>query len=256
MKSERIRNIIFLGSKQIGSYCLKFLLDKSKLFNVRVSAVFTKKDDISNRNNEILSISNEKKIPLFYDKKDLLNLNDIDYMFSVQYHQILKKVHIEKAKILAVNLHMAPLPELRGCNQFSFALYNEFKEFGTTIHRIEEGIDSGSIINQKRFKILSNDNVKSLHDRTVEMSKKLFERTMPLIFNNKYNLKKQGDYSSAKSELYLRKDIEKLKIIDLNSGEKEILKRVNATAMPGFEHPYAIVDGQKIYLIPERNLKS
>ena len=57
------------------------------------------------------------------------------------------------------------------------------------------------------------------------------------------------------SRFYKRSDIDSLKIIDLNSGEEEILRRVNSTAMPGFEQPYAYIDGQKYYIIPERNLK-
>ena len=45
-----------------------------------------------------------------------------------------------------------------------------------------------------------------------------------------------------------------LKQIDLNQTEEEIILKIKATAMPGFEQPFSIVNGEKYYLIPEKNM--
>ena len=97
---------------------------------------------------------------------DLLLNKDVDFLISVQYHNILKKEHIQKAKVLAVNVHMAPLPEYRGCNQFSFAIIDKAKVFGTTFHVLEEGIDSGDILFENRFPISEKLTVKELYEIT------------------------------------------------------------------------------------------
>ncbi|MBK8684503.1 MAG: hypothetical protein IPN26_05660 [Bacteroidetes bacterium] len=73
----------------------------------------------------------------------------MDFLISVQYHQILNERHIQKARTLAINLHMAPLPEYRGCNQFSFAILDQYPEFGTTLHVMDERIDHGDILFEK-----------------------------------------------------------------------------------------------------------
>lgn len=70
--------------------------------------------------------------------------------------EILNAEHIGHAKNIALNLHMAPLPEYRGCNQFSFAIADNKKEFGTTIHKMDTGIDHGNILFEKRFPIQMN----------------------------------------------------------------------------------------------------
>ena len=65
---------------------------------------------------------------------------------------------------------MAPLPEYKGCNQFSFAIIDEVNEFGTTIHEIEASIDSGPIIAEKRFFINNNLWVKDLYELTEKIT--------------------------------------------------------------------------------------
>ncbi|GAG97315.1 unnamed protein product, partial [marine sediment metagenome] len=73
--------VVYLGTKLIGRLCFKYLVDNKDRLKVDLSTV----------------------------------LEDCDVLFSVQYDKILTKEQISKAKRIAVNLHMAPLPEYRGC---------------------------------------------------------------------------------------------------------------------------------------------
>ena len=72
---------------------------------------------------------------------------------------------------------MAPLPEYRGCNQFSFAIVDGKKEFGTTLHKMEEGIDNGDIIAESRFDIPENCFVKELYELTYKTSRSNYSKT-------------------------------------------------------------------------------
>jgi len=244
-----MKKVVFLGSKPIGFFCLNYLLEKAKEVEVEVIAVF------SNENNKFgggsfRELCEVKNIP-FYSSIDKLNEIDqsIDYLISVQFHEILKKEHLNTAKERAVNLHMAPVPEYRGCNQFSYAIYNQDSSFGTTLHIMDEGIDSGDIIAERRFNISSTTTVEELLNKTVQESKKLFSNNFMKIFDPYTNLKKQ----KGKGRIYYRKDLKKLKEINLNDSENDFDLKMRASFMTGFEPPFIIVKGLKYYLIPEKN---
>ena len=63
---------------------------------------------------------------------------------------------------------MAPLPKYRGCNLFSFDIYNQEKIFGTTLHVMNSKFDSGDIISQRLFEIDPNHLGYELYLKTVE----------------------------------------------------------------------------------------
>ncbi len=237
-----MKRILFLGSKEIGLFCLKHLFNNRKLYEIEIIGVIpsdNKSSDFikafSNKNNlKISTLSNFNK------------LDNVDLIISVQYDKILKSEHINKVSQYAVNLHMAPLPEYRGCNQFSFAIINEETEFGTTLHLMNEGIDSGDILFERRFKIDKNINVFELLNITIKESKKLFKDNIKKIIHNEIDPISQ-DSLNKKSYFYSRKDIKKIKEINLDWDSKKIQKYLRATMMPGFSQPFFYMEGKKIF---------
>ena len=248
-----MKKIAFFGSKPIGYYCLQYLMENAQSMGCQIVAI------LSNENSRFDSTLSLKKIAgdnniffgnnlVDFDKFD----GEIDFIISVQYHEILKKKHIERALELAVNLHMAPLPEYRGCNQFSFAIYNEEIEFGTTLHQLEEGIDSGKIIFESRFPIENVKSIEKLYDVTFVESKKLFKNSIRKILEGNFTAIEQRKCESfERSRIYYRDDIKELKSLNLNDNENEIIRRVNATSMPGFEPPFTVVNNKKYYILTE-----
>jgi methionyl-tRNA formyltransferase len=253
-----MKKIAFLGSKPIGYKCLDYLLKNQKQLNCEVIAVFSNDNPTFDANLSIKKLANEYNIPFAVTLDDILNFDkDIDFIISVQYHLILKAEHIAKAKILAFNLHMAPLPEYRGCNQFSFAIFNQAKVFGTTIHQLEAGIDNGKIIAERRFSLTNNMMVKDLYDKTFEESVLLFEENIENIIAEKINFVPQENLIAERgTNIYYRKDISKLKEINLGNIGPEIALKVKATSMPNFEPPFAIIDGVKYFIIHESQYKT
>ena len=246
-----MKTVAFLGSKDIGLACLKHLYDRQEELDFHIAYVLT-----NGKGKDIDSFCEEHALVLVNSLDDLLLKPCFDIGISVQYHEILKKEHITRANELFINLHMAPLPEYRGCNQFSFAILNNDTTFGTTVHRLETGIDSGDIIIERRFQIPPNCWVNELHRLTYQESLILFEETLPLIFHGNYEFTPQSSLLDARgSEIHYRKEIEEIKIIDLAWDRDKIEKHIRATLMPGFEPPYAIVDGRKIFLTEESHNK-
>lgn len=249
--NHKMQTIVFLGSKPIGYHCLLFLLKNNTTLNSKVIAVATNhKNNLEQAKESVGSLARQYQIPLI---NTLNSLPTCDFIISVQYHKVLREKHIAKANKLAINLHMAPLPEYRGCNQFSFAILDQKTTFGTSLHRLEAGIDSGAIIAEKRFAIPSNCWVKTLYRLTCQASKQLFEEEIGNILLGNYQLKPQKELLDSRGSSYhYRHEINAIKQVDLSWPKEKIERYIRATYFPPFEPPYCIVDGKKVYFTVEQ----
>ena len=236
--------VVFFGSKSIGASCLQHIVDSADSLNLEIAALLTNKKGC-----DLLRIAKKNHIPVLENLDDYLSLPDIDFLISVQFHKILEIEHINKAKKASVNLHMAPLPEYRGCNQFSFSIINEESTFGTTLHLIDEGIDSGPIICERRFAIPSNIWVSDLLKLTEWHSFKMFSDFLPNLITGEFVAIDQSQLKSERgTRLYFRNDVNSLKHIEMSWDLEKICRHIRALSMPGFPGPYFIIEGKKIYL--------
>lgn len=245
MSSQLPVRLVFLGSKPIGLHCLDHLIDMRGSLNIEIAGVLTQQRKEFGTGADVAALAASYDIPVLQSVADI---PECDILYSVQYHEILKQPTIDKAAKIAVNLHMAPLPEYRGCNQFSMAIIDGKKEFGTTIHRIDTRIDHGDILFQKRFPVPDNCWVNELYDLTEDASFALFTETLPAIIAGTYTMTPQADLvETYGTSLHLRREIAALKQIDLSWDAEKIDRYIRATSMPGFEPPYTIAGGKKIY---------
>jgi len=242
------KKIVFLGSKPVGYECLAHLIEQKDALDIEIIGLLTRSRKEFGNAHDLNELANDHNIPLIDDLKDL---PECDIMYSVQYHQVLKQEHIDKAREICVNLHMAPLPEYRGANQFSFAIIENKIDFGATIHRIDSRIDHGDILFQKRFAIPENCWVGELYDLTYNASLTLFRQTLAHLVTGNYIMVPQETLEKKfGASLHYRKEMAEIKVIDLAWDKEKIERHIRATSMPGFEPPYCIVDGKKIYFNP------
>jgi methionyl-tRNA formyltransferase len=239
------KKIIFLGAKPIGYECLSFLISKKDDLNLEIAGLITNARKEFGSGNDLNTLADEHKIPVF---DNLDELPQCDIIYSVQYHQILRQQHIDKATQVAVNLHMAPLPEYRGSNQFSVAILEDKTEFGTTIHKIDARIDHGDILFQKRFPIPAHCWVNDLYTLTFNASINLFRQTLGHIVSGNFNGVPQQDLvSKFGTSLHYRNEMATMKVIDLTWDQQKIEQHIRATSMPGFEPPYCVINGEKVF---------
>ena len=100
------------------------------------------------------------KIP-FIVESNVNNITFINYLknfnadlfISMSFNQILFSDILSIPKIGFINCHAGKLPFYRGRNPLNWALINDEKDFGITVHYIDEGIDSGNIVLQKKKNI-------------------------------------------------------------------------------------------------------
>ena len=81
------------------------------------------------------------------------------------------------------NVHGSLLPQYRGAAPINWAVMNGDTETGLTTFMLKHEIDTGNMILQERISIGPDENVGSVHDRLMELSKSMVTRTVDLILD-------------------------------------------------------------------------
>jgi methionyl-tRNA formyltransferase len=179
---------------------------------------------------KILKKNFRKVIVIWHVKKRVKITKKFDYIFCFRSHFILNKTIIAKAKIYAINFHPGP-PKYRGIGCVNFALLNNEKIYGATVHLINEKIDNGKIIKVDKFKIFDNYNVTSLLKKTyiTQLNQlKFIIRFMKLNNGNLDYLIDNNRFIWSK-KLYTRKQLDKLYEINNRVSKKKFKNLIRAT---------------------------
>jgi phosphoribosylglycinamide formyltransferase-1 len=80
-----------------------------------------------------------------------------------------------------INSHPALLPLFPGAHAVRDALAAGATQTGTTIHWVDEGVDTGEVIAQERIEITPTDTEESLHERIKIIERGLIVATIPKI---------------------------------------------------------------------------
>ena len=129
-------------------------------------------------------IFNFKKIKI--DEKNILSLikkEKIDLICLAGFMKILSKNFITKFNGKIINIHPSLLPKYKGLNTHQSAIKNKDKFSGCTVHYVTAKLDSGKIIMQKKIKIISKDNPKSLAKKILKLEHKLYPAAIMKIFS-------------------------------------------------------------------------
>jgi len=99
------------------------------------------------------------------------------------------------------NLHASLLPQYRGAAPINHVLMNGEKETGVTTFFIDEKIDTGKILLQKRIAIGDEETAGELHDRLMELGAKLVLETVLQLSSSQLEAKSQKHYQDSASTL-------------------------------------------------------
>ncbi len=124
-------------------YALQFL--KIKLGNKPTIKSFLRRNKI-NIINLKNSINNRESLKIIESYKP-------DLLVSILGNEIFKKDLLKIAPLGCINLHSSLLPKYRGLLPTFWILKNKEKLSGVSVFFVDEGIDSGQIIIQKKFSV-------------------------------------------------------------------------------------------------------
>lgn len=152
-----------------------------------------------------------------------------DLFVSMSFNQIIKK---ELESIPAkgfINCHAGKLPQYRGRNILNWAILNGEKEFGVTVHYIDQGIDTGDIILQKIVPIEQKDDFKSVYHKAIEVCPQLLNEAISLIILDKVQRKSQKNMGEG---FYCARRLEGDEYIDWNWPTEKILNFIRGLTFP------------------------
>jgi len=129
-----------------------------------------------------------------------------------------------------INVHASLLPKYRGASPIQSAILNGDEQTGVTIMILDEQMDHGPILSQKKVKILSHDDFATLHDKLADLGAKLLIDTLPKYLGGQLQGKKQKDAEATYCQLIKKEDGK----IDWHKSAKEIECQIRAfTPWPG-----------------------
>jgi methionyl-tRNA formyltransferase len=181
--------IVFIGTGEIGVPALQALLNSEH----EVVAVVTQPDKRVGREQRIEPPPIKKKIaktriPILQparikDQQATEEIRDFapDVIVVVAYGQILPRDVLEIPCLACLNLHASLLPRWRGAAPIQAAIAAGDCEMGITAMYMDEGLDTGDILLQRRVEILPNDTGGSLHDRLAEIAPEALLESLRLL---------------------------------------------------------------------------
>ena len=114
----------------------------------------------------------------------ILKFNNIRLICLAGFLQILSKDFIKSFNGKIINIHPSLLPRYKGLNTHERVLENNEKFTGCSVHFVNEKLDGGEIILQKKIKIFKKDNVLSLKNRVLKEEYKLYPKSIIKILSN------------------------------------------------------------------------
>jgi methionyl-tRNA formyltransferase len=102
-------------------------------------------------------------------------INDLppDLIVVCSYSMVIPKPVLNIPRLGCINLHGGLLPQYRGPHVLNWAIINNEKETGVTLHYMDEGLDTGNIIGWKRFPIAFEDDALGVYTKLVQAGAEL-----------------------------------------------------------------------------------
>ncbi len=207
--SSNNKKIVIFGCQAIAIRILRHLC---RLDNINVVKVITYEvlSDISRGQESIINVAKDMNINISSPSKispdvisEIIELGP-DLIISAYYRKIFPKELLRVAKLGIINIHPSLLPFYRGPVPTAWAILNGEKSFGITVHKVDEGIDTGDILVQKEYDIGDDETGHELYLRAMELGADLFIDNFEDIINNNIEAKKQSAGGSYFGKLKTR----------------------------------------------------
>ena len=206
--------IVFFGTPDFAIPSLKVLLNSEH----EILTVITAPDKKSGRGLKVRSspisiFCKENSINCMYMSdfesketyKQLKNLNAD--LYAVVAFKILPKKIINIPEYGSLNVHPSLLPKYRGASPMQYAILNGDKETGVSVFKLDEKVDSGSIIIQEKYKIDDHINYSILSDKLSSLGGELLLKAINDINGGKANYVAQNKMKNQNCKIVYAKKI-------------------------------------------------
>ena len=187
-----------------------------------------------------LNIINVKSL----DELNIIRWNKIKLLVSFGTSIIVPSRIINFKDLVSINLHAGP-PEYPGRDVHHFAIYNNEKHFGSTLHLMKNKVDEGEILYVKRFKILNTYTPIDLMSLSNKYGVELTLKFIKFFLKNNKTPKPKKIYWSKNK--FTRKMFLELCKIEPDILQEEFDRRLKSVHMEGFNNIFTVIHNKKFF---------
>jgi phosphoribosylglycinamide formyltransferase-1 len=125
-----------------------------------------------------------------YDRQLVAELekNRVDLVCLAGYMRLLSGHFIRSFPMRILNIHPSLLPAFPGLDAQHQALDHGVKFSGCTVHFVDEGLDSGPIIQQAVVPVQDDDTAESLSARILKEEHRIYSEAIALVCSGRYRV--------------------------------------------------------------------
>jgi phosphoribosylglycinamide formyltransferase 1 len=109
---------------------------------------------------------------------------EVEVVVLAGFMRVLKEQMLTAFPRRIVNIHPSLLPKFPGLEAWKQALAANEKWTGVTVHYVDEKVDHGDIIAQRRLPVMSDDTPELLHARIQEVEHVLYPEALEQVFRD------------------------------------------------------------------------
>ena len=166
------------------------------------------------------------------------------------YSRILWPELLQLFPLGVANLHGGRLPKYRGANVLQWAIISGESSTAMTIHYVDEGIDTGPVIDELSVPIGFDDTALTIRQKLGECAKQLLRKWIPELKNGKVKALAQSDIIQMRhnqAKVWPRRTPE-AGLIDWSKSDKQIRDLVRALVEPWPNAFYIDGSGKKVFV--------
>ncbi len=114
---------------------------------------------------------------------DWLKSQNPDYIVLAGYMKILSHEIIREFPI--INIHPADTKQHQGLYGYDWAWENKLPETKATVHYVDEGLDTGDIIGQKKVDLKGAESLEEVEERGLKIEHEFYSECLKKVFENK-----------------------------------------------------------------------
>jgi len=224
--------IIFAGTPEFAAVALRALLASEH----DVCAVYTQPDRPAGRGRKLTAgpvkqAALDNDVPVYQpltlrdaDVQAELQAHEADVMVVVAYGLILPTEVLQAPRYGCINIHASLLPRWRGAAPIQRAIIAGDTESGVTIIQMDEGLDTGAMLEKRTCEITVDDSGGQLHDRLAALGAKAVLSSLAQISDGTASGAGQDDALAC----YAHKIDKKEALVDWTKSAVEIRRQVSA----------------------------
>ena len=199
--------IIFMGTPDFAVGTLRSLAEAGH----EITLVVSQPDKPKGRGHAMVPtpvkvVAEELGIPVFQpvkirEAKDVLEKTEADVCVVAAFGQIIPASILHMKKYGCINVHASLLPKYRGAAPIQWAVIDGEKESGVTIMQMDEGLDTGDMLEQKAIPLDEKETGGSLFDKLSALGGSMILSTLKGLENGTITRTPQGESGTSYAKM-------------------------------------------------------